>query len=50
MGGNAIRSVTEARDAGIEFVALSRAVFGAAEGPRKAVAEACGLLAAEPAA
>jgi thiamine-phosphate pyrophosphorylase len=51
MGGNALHSVTEARDAGIEFVALSRAVFDAPQGPRTAVAEACDLLAArEPAA
>jgi len=48
MGGGSIRSVIEARDAGIEFVALSRAIFEAPEGPRAAVAEACGLLAATP--
>ena len=44
MGGSALESVVTARDAGIEFVALSRAVFDA-EDPRGAVAEAIRLLA-----
>ncbi len=47
MGGNTVSSVVAARDAGIEFVALSRAVFDA-EDPRQAVAEAIRLLAGTP--
>ena len=52
MGGGTIASVTEAARAGIEFVALSRAVWGHPAGPGAAVAEAAALLAAatEPAA
>jgi thiamine-phosphate pyrophosphorylase len=46
MGGGSIDSVAGARDAGIEFVALGRAVWEAPQGPRAAVAEACGHLAA----
>jgi thiamine-phosphate pyrophosphorylase len=48
MGGGAIASVAEARDAGVEFVALGRAVWEAPAGPRAAVAEACAILAAMP--
>lgn len=47
MGGNTVASVSEAAEAGIEFVALSRAVFDAAD-PAEAVAEANRLLAAVP--
>jgi thiamine-phosphate pyrophosphorylase len=47
MGGAAPSSVIAVRDAGIEFVALSRAVFDA-ENPRDAVAEASLLLAGAP--
>jgi thiamine-phosphate pyrophosphorylase len=47
MGGGTLESVVAARDAGIEFVALSRAVFEA-EDPRAAVTAALRLLAAEP--
>jgi thiamine-phosphate pyrophosphorylase len=47
MGGNAIASVRQAAAAGIEFVALSRAVFAAAD-PAEAVAEANRLLGEVP--
>ncbi len=52
MGGNALASVEEAAAAGIEFVALSRAVWDDPRGPAAAVAEAAERLAAvrEPAA
>jgi thiamine-phosphate pyrophosphorylase len=52
MGGSAVASVAEAAKAGIEFVALSRAVWEHPAGPGAAVAEAAGLLASarEPAA
>ncbi len=46
MGGRSLASVSEAVDAGIEFVALSRAVWEDPRGPREAVAEACDHLAA----
>lgn len=51
MGGREIASVDEARDAGIEFVALSSAVWDDPRGPAKAVAEVAERLArvAEPA-
>jgi thiamine-phosphate pyrophosphorylase len=45
MGGSAIRSVRQAADAGIEFVALARAVWDHPEGPGAAVAEATAMLA-----
>jgi thiamine-phosphate pyrophosphorylase len=45
MGGNAIASVTEAAQAGIEFVALSRAIWDHPGGAGSAVAEACATLA-----
>ena len=48
MGGGDIASVTEARDAGVEFVALRRAVFDHPDGPGAAVAEANRLLALVP--
>ena len=47
MGGNAIASVRQAAAAGIEFVALGRAVFDAAD-PAAAVAEANRLLGEVP--
>jgi thiamine-phosphate pyrophosphorylase len=47
MGGRSLQSVRAARDAGIEFVALSRAVFDDPAGPRAAVAEANRIIAAE---
>ena len=47
MGGSSIASVRQAAAAGIEFVALSRAVFAAAD-PAEAVAEANRLLAETP--
>src|SRR5438034_993671 len=47
MGGSTIASVRQAAVAGIEFVALSRAVFAAAD-PAAAVAEANRLLAETP--
>ena len=52
MGGSTVQSVTEAARAGIEFVALSRAVWEHPGGPGAAVAEASALLATatEPAA
>jgi thiamine-phosphate pyrophosphorylase len=40
MGGSALESVSEAAAAGIEFVALGRAVFDDPRGPAAAVAEA----------
>jgi thiamine-phosphate pyrophosphorylase len=46
MGGRSVASVEAAARAGVEFVALSRAVFEAAAGPARAVAEANRLLAA----
>ncbi len=46
MGGHALASVEEAAAAGIEFVALSRAVWDDARGPAAAVGEACERLAA----
>ncbi len=45
MGGRTLASVREAADAGIEFVALSRAVWDDPRGPGAAVAEASALLA-----
>lgn len=52
MGGRAVASVDEAARAGIEFVALSAAVWEHAEGPAAAVAEVARHLASivEPAA
>jgi thiamine-phosphate pyrophosphorylase len=47
MGGSAIASVRQAAEARIEFVALSRAVFAAAD-PATAVAEANRILAGAP--
>jgi thiamine-phosphate pyrophosphorylase len=47
MGGNAVASVRQAAAARIEFVALSRAVFAAAD-PAAAVAEANRILAEAP--
>ena len=51
MGGRTVASVEEAARAGVEFVALSGAVWDDPRGPRAAVAEACERLAAmaEPA-
>ena len=49
MGGGKVASVRAAADAGIEFVALCRAVWEHADGPSAAVAEANALLAATPA-
>jgi len=46
MGGGDLRSVVAAAEAGIEFVALSRAVWEYPSGPGAAVAEASRLLAA----
>jgi thiamine-phosphate pyrophosphorylase len=46
MGGLSLESVRHARDAGVEFVALRRAVWDNPEGPRMAVAEANRFLAA----
>jgi thiamine-phosphate pyrophosphorylase len=46
MGGRELRSVVVAAEAGIEFVALSRAVWEHPGGPGAAVAEASALLAA----
>jgi thiamine-phosphate pyrophosphorylase len=45
MGGRTLASVREAAREGIEFVALSRAVWDDPRGPRAAVAEACERLA-----
>jgi len=45
MGGNSLASVSQAADAGIEFVALCRAVFDHPD-PAAAVAEANRLLSA----
>ncbi len=45
MGGRTLASVREAAAAGIEFVALSRAVWDDPRGPGAAVAEACTHLA-----
>lgn len=52
MGGRSLASVGEAADAGIEFVALSSAVWQHARGPAAAVAEVAERLASivEPAA
>ena len=52
MGGRILSSVAAAADAGIAFVALSRAVWDDPRGPAAAVAEASAYLAAirEPAA
>jgi thiamine-phosphate pyrophosphorylase len=47
MGGTSLESVGEARDAGIEFVALRRAVFDHPAGARAAAAEANRILAAQ---
>lgn len=44
MGGSTLDSVIQARDAGIEFVALNRAVWEHPAGPAAAVAEANRLL------
>ena len=46
MGGSALQSVSEAAEAGVDFVALCRAVWEHAGGPRRAVDEANRLLAA----
>jgi thiamine-phosphate pyrophosphorylase len=45
MGGSALASVEQAAAAGIQFVALSRAVWDDPRGPASAVAEACQRLA-----
>ncbi len=45
MGGSTLISVREAADAGIEFVALAKAVWDDPRGARAAVAEACERLA-----
>lgn len=45
MGGRTLASVREAASEGIEFVALSSAVWDDPRGPGAAVAEACTLLA-----
>jgi thiamine-phosphate pyrophosphorylase len=45
MGGSSVKSVRDAASAGIEFVALRRAVWEHPRGPRAAVSEACELLA-----
>ena len=45
MGGKTLASVREAAEAGIEFVALSKAVWDDPRGARAAVAEACERLA-----
>jgi thiamine-phosphate pyrophosphorylase len=52
MGGRSLASVSEATEAGIEFVALSSAVWEHAKGPGAAVAEVAERLASvvEPAA
>lgn len=50
MGGSETRSVTAAAEAGVEFVALCRAVWEHPGGPAAAVAEANGYLAAAGAA
>jgi thiamine-phosphate pyrophosphorylase len=47
MGGRAIASVRDAARAGVEFVALSRAVWEHPAGPGAAVAEALALLAVQ---
>jgi thiamine-phosphate pyrophosphorylase len=47
MGGASLESVREARDAGVEFVALRRAVFDHPAGAQAAVAEANRIIAAE---
>jgi thiamine-phosphate pyrophosphorylase len=44
MGGSAIESVVEVAETGVEFVALSLAVFEHPAGPRAAVGEANALL------
>ena len=44
MGGSAIESVVEVSQTGVDFVALSRAVFEHGEGPRAAVEAANALL------
>jgi thiamine-phosphate pyrophosphorylase len=50
MGGRTLESVTNAAEAGIEFVALRHAIWDHADGPAAAVAEANRLLAVtEPA-
>jgi thiamine-phosphate pyrophosphorylase len=46
MGGRALASVSQAAAAGIEFVALSRAIWDDPRGPARAVADACQRLAA----
>ena len=46
MGGRSLVSVRDAADAGIDFVALSRAIWDDKRGPARAVAEACEYLAA----
>jgi thiamine-phosphate pyrophosphorylase len=46
MGGHSLDSVVEARDAGVDFVALSRAVWDAPAGPGAAVREVGRLLGA----
>lgn len=48
MGGRTIASVSEAAEAGIEFVALRHAVWSNAAGPGEAVAAANRLLARAP--
>ncbi len=47
MGGSAVDSVRQAAAAGIEFVALGRAVWDDPRGPGAAVAEACRILASD---
>jgi thiamine-phosphate pyrophosphorylase len=46
MGGGSLDSVREASEAGVEFVALGRAVFDHPAGPRAAIVEANRLIAA----
>lgn len=46
MGGNTVESVSEAADAGVEFVALRRAVWEHQAGPAAAIVAANHLLAA----
>ena len=48
MGGLALASVAEARNAGVEFVAIRRAVWEHPEGAAAAIAEAGRILAAPP--
>lgn len=48
MGGMDVASLRQARDAGIEFVALRHAIWGHPDGPGAAVAAANRLLSQEP--